>query len=150
MTTTTRPRRRAATPTPATSPADVVKRLEKQAAQSHWEDALWQQIVACHLPLPSRNVSWHPRRRYRSEFVYTDPRDMLIIEVDGGIWLPKGGHTTGKGYERDRMRDAEAILLGYTILRFTPGMIERGEAVTYIERVLHMIWQRNASTRKAG
>jgi len=149
MTATHTTRRRATTPA---SPAAVLKRAQAAAKRTHWEDTLYQQIAACHLPLPERNVYWHPRRRYHSEFAYTDPREMCIIEVDGGIHLPKGGHTTGVGYERDRIRDCEAILLGYIVVRVTPGMIERGEAVSYIERVLRMLWARNGAhgARRAG
>ena len=127
----------------ADSPAAILKRETAKAKREHWENALWLQLVACHLPLPARNVYWHPTRRYHSEFVYTDARDMLIIEVDGGIWLTKSGHTTGRGYERDRIRDAEALAMGYTVLRLTPGMISNGQAVQYIEKVLRTLWRRN-------
>lgn len=167
-------------PAVAETPAAILKRETARAKREHWELTLLQQIRALHLPEPERDVYWHPTRRYHSEYVYTDPRDMLIIEVDGGTNVGRrnrtqqardaqedalaalagvtikrqprgGGHASTEGYERDRVRDAEALALGYVVLRVTPGMIERGEAVAYIERVLHTIWQRSKPTpRRKG
>lgn len=125
------------------TPAEILRRAQVAAARTRWEEHLLRDIRAAHLPEPHTQFRWHPTRDYRADFAYADGRTMLLIEVDGGIWLSKGGHTTGAGYERDRVRDAEALCLGYRVLRVTPGMVERGEAVAYIERVLRMIWQGN-------
>jgi very-short-patch-repair endonuclease len=154
------------------TPAQALKRAQQQEERERWERWLLRDIRAAHLPEPERNYRWHETREYRSEFVYPDPREMLIIEVDGGLNVGRrnrkqqardaqeealaalagvtikrpprgGGHASPDGYERDRVRDAEALCLGYRVLRVTPGMVERGEAVAYIERVLRMIWQGN-------
>ena len=154
------------------TPAQALKRARQQEERERWERWLLRDIRAAHLPEPERNYRWHETREYRSEFVYPDPREMLIIEVDGGLNVGRrnrkqqardaqeealaqlagvtikrpprgGGHASPDGYEHDRVRDAEALCLGYRVLRVTPGMVERGEAVAYIERVLRMIWQGN-------
>ena len=62
-------------------------------------------------------------RMYRFDFCW--PSKLVAVEVDGGSWLPKGGHTTGAGYERDRERDALAVCQGWRVLRFTSSQIQR-------------------------
>lgn len=175
MTTTVRPRKRKAEETPS----QRMKRETREARDSHLEAALLLQMRACRLPEPDRDIHWHATRDYHSEFGYTDARTKLLIEVDGGLNVGRrnrkqqerdaqeealaqlagvemkrpprgGGHASPDGYERDRIRDAEALSLGWTVLRVTAGMIERGEAVTYIERVLHAIWQRNGKKTRAA
>lgn len=146
MTTTTMRRRRATPADSSASPADVLKREQAKAKREHWELALLQQLRGAHLPEPVQQFAFHPTRRYRADLAY--PPEHLLIEVDGGIWLQRGGHTTGTGYQRDRERDCEAVALGYTVLRVTPAMVKRGTALRYVETALHGIWQRNA--RKAG
>ena len=142
--TTTTTRRRAATPD---SPAAVLAKAERAARRTHWEDTLAAQIRALHLPEPERQAYWHPTRRYRSDFCYRPER--LLIEVQGGIWLPNGGgrHNRAQGYEDDCRRTGDALECGWRILPVTPDMVASGEAVARIERVLHTIWQVNTATR---
>jgi len=47
-----------------------------------------------------------------------------------------GGHNTGAGYERDRRRDALAMVAGWRVLRITAGMIDDGSALDCVERIL--------------
>jgi very-short-patch-repair endonuclease len=60
----------------------------------------------------------------------------LLVEVDGGSWLPKGRHTTGSGFEKDAEKLNAAAELGYRVLRFTPRMVEDGSALAQIQRIL--------------
>ena len=174
-TTTTRTRR-APTSAAADSPAAVLKRAEAKAKRTHWEAMLAQQIKAAHLPEPERNYRWHETQDYESEFAYPDTREKLLVEVDGGLNVGRrnrkqqardaqedalaalagvtikrpprgGGHASPDGYERDRIRDAEAIVNGWTVLRVTPSMITSGAALRYLELTLRMLWTRN---RKRG
>ena len=148
MTTTITRTRRAPTSASADSPAAVLKRAQQAAARTRWEDQLWRDIRAAHLPEPARQYLFHPTRRYRADLCY--PPERLLIEVDGGIWLAKGGHTTGTGYQRDRERDCEAVALGYIVLRVTPAMVQSGAALRYVETTLRAIWQAKRRTRSGG
>jgi len=60
----------------------------------------------------------------------------IAAEVEGGVWLPKGRHTTGKGFEADCRKYGEAMALGWRVLRVTPSMIKSGEAIALLRRVL--------------
>ena len=87
--------------------------------------------------------------RPRRKADYAFPRYMLLIEIDGGTYArsgarrckrcgqtPVGGHNTGAGYERDRVRDAEAAALGWTTLRFTAKMVNDGRMERLVRAVL--------------
>lgn len=90
----------------------------------------------------------NPPRRWRADFATAVPMSVsvrtpgrlnpwsLLIEVDGGTWLPAGRHTTGSGFAKDLEKLNAAAELGYRVLRFTPSMIEDGSALAQIQRVL--------------
>lgn len=109
----------------------LLQRITKEHEKKKWEDTLFYQIKVSGLPLPEREYKFHPKREYRADFCY--PAINLIIEVDGGQWLNKSGHTTGTGYESDRRRDGEAFLLGFRVVRVVPAMIEDLTALSIIE-----------------
>lgn len=68
---------------------------------------------------------------------------MLGVEVDGGVFMKRGGHTTGIGYTQDRERDAEALCAGWTVLRVTSEQVKSGQAIMWLAK----IYQRLALTK---
>ena len=126
----------------------VLQQLEEQAERERYELHLLRDIAALRLPNPERHVLWHPTVDYEADLLYS--RERLIIEVDGGTYIPYGHHNFGDGYEYDRIRDAEALTLGYTILRVTTKMVESGTAADYVERVLHAVWARNGRQQRTA
>lgn len=101
---------------------------------SQLEDTLYNQIKLIGLPLPKREFRFHPVRRFRFDFAYPDK--MLAIEVEGGTWSRKGGHTSGVGFEKDCEKYNLAVLCGWKVLRYTNKKVNNGEAVTQIEEAL--------------
>ncbi len=78
-----------------------------------------------------------PGRKYAFDFAHHD--SMTAIEIDGGLWRGcKGGHTSGSGAIRDREKDLQATLAGWTVIRLTPEMSRNrkvlAEIVGLIER----------------
>lgn len=81
-------------------------------------------------------------RRWRFDFVF----DLQVaVEVDGGTWgvyggkrclscgrVPTGAHSRGGGYQNDCHKANVATLQGWSLLRFTPADIKRGEALRTI------------------
>lgn len=102
-------------------------------AQSELEALLALQIRAMGLPTPKPEHTFHPGRRWRADFAWPD--EMLLVEVEGGTWSG-GRHTTGAGFERDAEKYNQAVLDGWRVLRFTGGMIKRGEALNMIRKAL--------------
>lgn len=79
---------------------------------------------------PEREYKFHPDRKFRADFAFPDRK--LIIEVNGGIWMAKSGHSTGKGIQRDYQKANAAQLLGWTYLQYTAEEIESGTALQEI------------------
>jgi hypothetical protein len=112
-------------------------------------DTLVLHIRAAGLPAPVLELRFHPTRRWRFDLAW--PQWQLAIEIEGGIW-GKGGrrsaacrlcgardtghHARGVGILRDIEKGNAAILAGYRVLRVTPDMVNSGEALKLIERVI--------------
>jgi very-short-patch-repair endonuclease len=75
-----------------------------------------------------------PQRKWRADFMIGLD---LLVEIDGGSWVA-GRHTRGSGFEKDAEKLNAAAELGYRVLRFTPRMVESGEALAQIQRILGM------------
>ena len=71
-----------------------------------------------------------PGRKFRWDFVV----DKLAVEIQGGTWI-SGGHTTGKGYQRDCEKMQLVILEGYTPVFFTTQDVLEGRAIQMIRNI---------------
>ncbi len=60
-------------------------------------------------------------KRWKADFAFVD--QMLLIEVDGGIWV-NGKHVRSGSADNERIRQNAATCLGYAVLRFTPKMLD--------------------------
>ena len=77
-----------------------------------------------------------PGRRFRFDF-FIKPN--LLVEIQGGIWMPKGGHNTGRAITRDCNKGNLATVYGFRTLSFTTDMVKSGEALTMVEKVLRSV-----------
>jgi very-short-patch-repair endonuclease len=94
---------------------------------------LAQQCQAIGLPQPETEVRFHPTRKWRADFIWR--KEKLIVEVDGGVFVG-GRHSRGAGIEKDCEKFAEAMALGYRVMRVTPRHVKNGQAIQWIEKVL--------------
>ena len=62
-------------------------------------------------------VKFHPSRKWRFDFADWD--NQVAVEIEGGTWMRRGGHTTGSGYQKDTEKYNEAVKLGWRVLRYT-------------------------------
>jgi very-short-patch-repair endonuclease len=118
-------------------------RRELGGVKSPAETLLAVQLDQAGIPF-LREYQFHPTRKWRADFVmeglgpYVDSDSIaLLIEIDGGSWVA-GRHTRGSGFEKDAAKLNAAAELGYRVLRYTPRMIESGEALEQIRRILSM------------
>jgi very-short-patch-repair endonuclease len=81
----------------------------------------------------ARELQFAAPRRWRFDFAW--PVHKFAVEVEGGSWIG-GAHTRGKHFESDAEKYNEAALLGWTVLRVTPKMIEDGRAIELIKRAI--------------
>lgn len=109
---------------------------------SQLEILLESQLALAGIPKPEREHRFHATRRWRFDFAW--PTYRVAAEVEGGTWSG-GRHTRGSGFERDAEKYNAAAVAGWTVLRFTGGMVQRGEALEQIERAL-----KSSGSRIAG
>ena len=91
-----------------------------------------------------REFRFHPVRRWRSDFCIKDrmqpEKATLLVEVEGVNYAAiragghPGAHRSVEGMERDAIKYAEAMLLGYQVLRVVPKMVKEGTAIQYIQK----------------
>ena len=91
------------------------------------------QLRIAGLPEPTFEFRFHPTRKWRYDCAFVEHK--ILLDVQGGIWM-QGKHTRGAGYENDCRKLNAAILMGYRVLHYSPGMIESGEALADLERIL--------------
>jgi very-short-patch-repair endonuclease len=78
-----------------------------------------------------REVRFHPLRRWLWDF--TLPEHRIAIEIQGAIWAGrKGGHTGGKGMQRDMDKRNAGAMLAWCLLTFSTQDISRGRAKAFI------------------
>jgi very-short-patch-repair endonuclease len=70
-----------------------------------------------------------PPRRWRADFAHMET--MLLIEIEGGAWTG-GRHTRGAGFVGDIEKYNSAVMLGYSVLRYTPEMVKSGVAIAQV------------------
>ena len=83
-------------------------------------------------PEPVPEYKFCPGRRWAADFAFRELR--TLVEIEGGAWI-KGRHTRGKGFENDCEKYAEAICLGWYVLRVTPQMVDDGRLWTWLRRI---------------
>lgn len=78
-----------------------------------------------------RNIpkAWH------FDFAWPDYR--VIVEIDGGVWMPGGGaHSHPVDVTRNMAKRNDAALAGFLVLAFTPQQVKNGEAIADTQRLL--------------
>jgi very-short-patch-repair endonuclease len=98
------------------------------------EDQMAAQLREKHINGFRRNARFIQGRRFEADFWF--PRERIALEVDGGVWMPKSGHTSGKGYTSDRERDVEALMQGILTIRYTSGQVKEGYAIETFPTIL--------------
>lgn len=83
--------------------------------------------------LPLEEQALIPGRRFRCDFCWPDHR--LVVEVQGGVWLPKGGHTGGKAQIDDMEKLNLLTLAGWRILQVTPKQVCDGSLQALLAQV---------------
>jgi hypothetical protein len=102
-----------------------------------------QQVKDARLPEPERDYRFHPTRKWAFDFAWPRVRrddgvvityDAIAVEVEGGTFVA-GRHSRGRGYEEDCEKYAEALILGWRVLRVTTDMVSDGRAIALLRRL---------------
>ena len=73
------------------------------------------------------------KRKFRFDFAFVPQK--IAVEIEGGIWTA-GRHSRGRGMEKDMCKYNLAAKLGWRILRYSTGMVLRGEAINDVLALL--------------
>ena len=78
---------------------------------------------------------FHPTRKFRFDLAIPEKR--LAIEIEGAVYV-RGGHSTGRGIEKDCEKGNLATLAGWRLLRFTTTQLrdKYGECLDQIREAL--------------
>jgi len=101
-----------------------------------WEERLARELVLEGIPQPERQFKAIPGRQFAFDLAF--PEWKVLVEVQGGIWLPQTGHTSGQGLMRDIEKTTLAQLHGYIIVLVSPDHIKNGLAHKWIRAALEM------------
>jgi very-short-patch-repair endonuclease len=89
------------------------------------------------------------RKSYRADFCFPDY--WLIVEIDGGIWMPGGGaHSHPIDIERNMRKQNDALLWGYSMLRFTPKEVQNHHAIGFTQKVLFAKGWRSVGSQRSA
>lgn len=93
-----------------------------------------------------REYQFHPHRRWRFDFAW--PEQKVAVEVEGGTWSVTdargrqvgigGRHVRGVGFENDCEKYAEALCLGWVVIRVTSRQVREGKALAWLQRALNL------------
>ena len=111
--------------------------LKNSHKRSAPEDELAAQLFGAGYKDFLRNCRFIPKRKFEADFYFPSLR--LVIEVDGGLWMARGGHTSGVGAKRDRERDILAYITGQILtVRIATDHVKSGEGITWLKELIPM------------
>lgn len=109
--------------------------LKNSSKRSAPEDDLAKQLFAAGFKDFRRSARFIPKRKFEADFFFPDLR--LVVEVDGGLWMARGGHTSGVGAKRDRERDILAYITGSILtIRVATDHVKSGEAISWLKEII--------------
>jgi very-short-patch-repair endonuclease len=111
----------------------VIVSLKARNKRTPIEDMMAKQLREANINSFRRNCSFIEGRRFQADFFWS--RLKLALEVDGGVWMNKSGHTSGAGYTSDRERDVEALLQGILTVRYTSDQVRSGYAIETFQKI---------------
>jgi hypothetical protein len=89
--------------------------------------------LAAKWPEPQFEVRVTPTRRWRYDISW--PEHKLAVEVQGGVWLKRGGHTGGQAQIDDMEKFSWiTVVERYRLILCTPGQTCDGTLTTWLHR----------------
>lgn len=90
--------------------------------------------------LPVKEYIFHKQRKWR--FDYAIPELKIAIEVEGGVWT-QGRHVRPKGYIGDMEKYNQAVLYGWSLLRFIPDDALKTKTMNLIKELVNKKMRNN-------
>ena len=104
---------------------------------AHQFERLW----ALHKgPALTKEVVFYPGRRFR--FDYANHIAKAAIELDGGVFLPRGRHSGGMGQVKDAEKGRLAAYTDWNVIHFTTKCLTMENVKAAVEWVKRLIKER--------
>ena len=84
---------------------------------------------------------FHPKRKWKMDFAIVDKK--ICIEIEGGVWMKKARHTSGKGFIADMEKYNTATAMGWRLIRIVPE--DYSSALYFIALILEEDKKSNSS-----
>lgn len=101
---------------------------ERDAPASRIEALFDDQIRRAGFPAPAHNYLFHPTRNWELDRAWSDRK--IAVEIDGHVHRIRGR------FEGDIEKHAEALLLGWRVLRVSGKSIRSGLAIIWLATLL--------------
>lgn len=113
-----------------TSPKEKNKAKAKEQARKLAELV---EINLSELPGYEKEVIFHPVRKWRFDYAWTDLK--IALEIHGGVFT-NGRHTRGTGFTEDKIKMNTAQLLGWMVIEATSAQVKDGQMLSWIKEAL--------------
>ena len=116
---------------------------KRRSRNARFEEQLAFEIRSFKLPEPHEQFRWATEltnangrpRQFKADFAW--PAYRLLVEVQGGIWMPGGGgHSHPMHLQKDIDKQQCAVLLGWFLLPVTTDEVKQGKAIGLVQRAL--------------
>lgn len=87
------------------------------------------------LPKYEKEIMFHPKRRWRFDYAWTDLK--IALEIHGGVFT-NGRHTRGKGFSEDKVKMNNAQLLGWIVIEATTAQVKDGLMLNWITEAIEL------------
>lgn len=110
-------------------------RYERNKRRSQaYTDELIEQLTAKGCPYPELEYQFRSDRLWRFDLCW--PNFGVVAEIEGGVY--RGRHTSAAGFQADAIKYAAAAIMGYAVIRITPGMIKDGIGAIFVAELLRI------------
>lgn len=101
--------------------------------------AAWLRLAPPNTPQPERQYRWSYPRRHKADFAW--PAQKIIVEIQGGTFAKSRMGHTGASVEKDYERTNLAQRIGWVVLQYGTGAIEK-RIVQIVEEIVVAIKER--------
>ena len=93
----------------------------------------WCKTNGYPVPVPEHPLLASLGRKHLGDICWLDEK--IVVEVQGGTWMKKGGHNTGAAIQDDYEKWCLAATLGWRVLPCTYKQFNSGQVYKWLEAI---------------
>jgi len=111
-----------------------IKRAKIQAKNKQRDMIFLSLLKQENLPIPESEFKFCPNRRFSFDFAYIEQR--IALEIEGGIYTHKMGHSSITGILRDIEKYNLAAICGWRVIRILSNELHKKQTFELIKKAL--------------